>query len=98
MDDYFPTVVQAVPGEGRCVYAYFDNGAIRLFDTSTLIREGTVFERLADESFFRDSITVMNGTVAWDVSGVFDPTMCIDIDPFVLYEAENVADPLERAG
>lgn len=35
--------------------------------------------------------------VAWDVSGRFDPTTCIDIGPFAAYEAPAVSDPLEEA-
>lgn len=97
MEEYFPTVVQAVPGQERAVYAYFSDGAIRQFDVSPLIKDGTVFQKLADESFFREAITVLNGTVAWDVSGHFDPTTCIDLDPFTLYDAMPIADPLAEA-
>lgn len=97
-EKYFPTVVQAVPGQGRTVYAYFSDGAIRLFDVAPLIREGSVFQRLEDDAFFRGALTVLNGTAAWDVSGHFDPTTCIDLDPFTLYEATPVADPLAEAG
>lgn len=35
--------------------------------------------------------------LAWDPSGQYDPTNCIDIDPFAVYEAPVVADPLEGA-
>lgn len=97
MEEYFPTVVQAVPGQGRCVYAYFSDGAIRQFDVAPLIKDGTVFQKLADDSFFREAITVLNGTVAWDVSGHFDPTTCIDLDPFTLYDGQPIADPLAEA-
>lgn len=47
------------------------------------IAGGGVFERLADDSFFEEALTVLNDTVAWDVSGHYDPITCIDIDPFV---------------
>ena len=98
MEEYFPTVVQAVAGSERTVYAYFSNGEIRRFDVAPMIRAGSVFERLREDSFFRDAITVLNGTVAWDVSGHFDPASCIDLDPFTLYDAEVVSDPLEETG
>jgi len=52
---------------------------------------------LADDSFFKEALTVLNDTVAWDVIGHYDPTTCIDIDPFVAYEAKRVSDPLEDA-
>ena len=36
----------------------------------------------------------MNDTVAWDLSGCFDSSECIDIDPFTIAECEVVSDPL----
>lgn len=39
----------------------------------------------------------MNDTVAWDLSGCFDPSECIDIDPFTIAESEVVSDPLNAA-
>lgn len=97
MEKYYPVVCQAVAGPGRTVYAYFTDGKITRFDVSKLIEQGGVFERLSDEQFFVNAITVLNSTVAWDVSGCYDPTVCIDIDPFTLYESQAVADPLVDA-
>ena len=65
MSEYFPEVVQAIPGQGRTVYAYFTDGTIRLYDAAGQIAQGGVFARLEDEGFFRDRLTVLNGTVAW---------------------------------
>ena len=93
--DYMPHVVQAVPGEGRTVYAYFSDGSVRLTDVSHLIVPGTVFDALKDERFFRERLTVINGAVAWDVSGDRDATTCIDLDPFNMYETSAIVrDPL----
>ena len=97
VDTYFPEVVQCVSGEGNSVNAYFSDGSIHLYDASELLKSGGVFEPLRDLDFFEDALTVMNGTVAWDLSGEFDPTNCIDIDPFTIYEAPVVSDPLEVA-
>ena len=96
-EEYLPEVVQAVPGPGLTVYVYFSDGSIRLYDAAPLVRKGGVFSRLEDGDFFREALTVLNGTVAWDVSGSFDPRTCIDIDPFDVYGAPAVADPLEPA-
>ena len=43
------------------------------------------FAMLKDKDFYLKRCTVMNHTLAWDVSGDFDPTKCIDIDPDTLY-------------
>ena len=94
---YFPEVVQAVAGEEYTVYAYFSDGSIRLFDVKPLIKQGGVFARLQDLSFFTDRLTVLNHTVAWDLSGHYDPADCIDIDPFTVFASPVVEDPLERA-
>jgi len=93
--NYYPEVVQAVPGENGTIFVYFSDGSIHSFDVKPLIGKG-VFSRLKDPVFFRENLTVMNGTAAWDISGHFDPTLCIDIDPFTLYESESVADPLKE--
>lgn len=91
----YPEVAQTVAGPGKKVYAYFSDGKKTMLDMASAIAAGGVFSKLSDDAFFRDALTVLNGAVAWDVSGVYDPTTCIDIDPFAAYEAERVVDPLE---
>lgn len=68
------------------------------FDLKPLISEGGIFSKLEDDKFFCEALTVLNDTVAWDVSGCFDSKNYIDIDPFVLYESQMVSDPLEEVG
>ena len=97
-NQYFPTVVQAIPGTDKTVYAYFSDGQIRHFDMKPEIARGGVFAPLMDDTFFSERLTVLNGTVAWDVSGCYDPRTCIDVDPFAVYSAAAVSDPLEGAG
>ncbi len=92
--EYYPIVVQAVAGPNRTVYAYFSDGHIKQFDMKPLITSGGVFKALEDDSVFKGKLTVMNGTVAWDISGKRDPANCIDIDPFTVYESTDVSDPL----
>ena len=89
--------MQAVPGENYIVYAYFNDGTVRRYDASELVAHGGVFAVLRDRNTFMDTLTVMNGTVAWDIAGNRDATKCIDIDPFVLYESPVVKDPLEKS-
>ncbi|WP_442676868.1 hypothetical protein [Selenomonas sp.] len=51
---------------------------------------------MKDRAFFTSALTVMDGTAAWDVTGAHDVTKCIDVDPFVLYDAPVIPDPLEE--
>ncbi len=95
--NYIPSVVQTVAGDDFTVYVYFNDGSIHLADMKPLIAEGGVFAKLADEVFFRERLTVMNDTVAWDISGTRDETQCIDLDPCRLYEYPIVGDPLKDA-
>lgn len=95
---YYPEVVQAVAGDNQQIYVYFSDGKITRYDVKPLIAKGGVFTQLSDSRFFSERLTVLNKTAAWDVSGCYDPSDCIDIDPFTLYDAEAVMDPLETAG
>ena len=92
--EYYPIVVQAVAGPGRTVYAYFSDGQVKRYDMSAAIERGGVFAPLTDEHFFSERLTVLNDTVAWDLSGRYDPRDCIDLDPFEVYAAKTVSDPL----
>ena len=93
--DYQPSVVQAVPGPEKTVYAYFSDGSVRLFDAAPLIAKGGVFSALEDEGVFAERLTVLNYTVAWDLAGNRDPHSCVDVDPYVVYrESPVVEDPL----
>ena len=48
--------------------------------------EKDVFDPLKDIDVFMDTCTVMNDTLAWDIHKNWDNTMCLDIDPDMLYE------------
>ena len=95
--DFIPKVVQAVAGDDFTVYAYFSDGSIRLLDAKPLLEKGGVFAPLRDADFFRDRLTVLNDSVAWDVDGNRDPCTCVDLDPCELYETCSItADPLKE--
>ena len=93
-EKYYPVVVQALVGHDYTVYAYFSDGSIKKLDMKPVIAKGGVFDPLKDKAFFANRLTVLSNTVAWDMSGNFDPTKCIDIDPFTVYEGQAVSDPL----
>ena len=93
MENFWPSVVQVVPTDNHEVYAYFNDGSIRLFDLKPLLKSGTVFEPLRDLSTFKEKLTVINGTVAWDMGGNRDPKKCVDIDEFSLFSQDPVEEP-----
>ena len=94
MTRFWPEVLQVVPTDDFRLYAYFNDGSVRMFDVRPIINPGTVFESLMDINLFKSKITVINGTVAWDFKGDRDPRKCIDLDPLVLFQQPTVPDPL----
>jgi len=94
---YFsPQVLQVVPTENFEVYAYLNDGSVRLYDVKPLLKKNTVFEPLMDIQTFKNKLTVINDTIAWDMGGNRDQFKCIDIDPFSIYEKPPIADPLSN--
>ena len=92
---FMPQVLQVLPTDNFEVYAYLNDGSVRLYDVKPLLKKNTVFEPLMDIQVFKDKLTVINYTIAWDMGGNRDPYKCVDIDPLTVYEQAPVADPLE---
>ena len=90
---YSPEVVQVVPFPDRTVSVYFSDGKIVSYDVKPLLDKG-VFRALQDMDIFLNRCTILNDTLAWDISGDGDPTACIDIDPETLYKLEAIEDRL----
>ncbi len=87
-------VLQVLPSDNYKVYIYFSDGRVKLYDVSHMVGKG-LFKRLEDWDFYINRCTVLNNTLAWDLSGRFDPYECIDIDPDTLYSnSVEVDDPL----
>ena len=80
-----PEVVQVRPTDDFKVFVYFDDGSIKLYNASELIQQG-IFTKLQDINVFKDTCTVLNGTLAWDLEGNYNESTCLDIDPFDIYE------------
>ena len=89
---FYPEVYQAVAGENYTVYAYMNDGSVREFDVKPLIKQGGIFKKIEDETVFKNTLTVLNGTVAWDVAGKRNEYECIDIDPMTIFECPIVPD------
>ena len=82
----FHKIIQVYPTEDFRVYLYFADGKIKLFDAKELVKQG-VFQSLQEIEKFREACTVLNDTLAWDLSGKRDPYDCLDLDPEELYES-----------
>lgn len=89
----FHDVVQVIPYDDYTVYVYFEDGKIVCYNAKELLNK-KVFEPLKDINFFKNACTILNGTLAWDMTGDRDCTKCLDIDPDVLYELENVKEKI----
>ena len=93
--EYMPEVIQVIPRNDFKVYVYFDDGSIKLYDAKKIINKG-VFQKLQNIEIFKNTCTVLNGTLAWDLNGNYDESECLDIDPFTIYEYyPDVDEPLE---
>ena len=89
-------VVQAYPMNDYDVAVYFSDGNIKKYNVSHLVGKG-VFECLKDKKFYVNNCTVLNNTLAWTLDGLYDPSNCIDIDPYVIFEnGITISDPLEH--
>lgn len=87
-------VIQVIPIEDFKVYVYFEDGKIKLYDMNNFIGKG-VFKPLADTTIFKEKCTILNNTLAWDLSGNRDEFNCLDIDPYTIYEnGIDIKDPL----
>jgi len=91
---FWPQILQVIPTENFEVFAYLNDGSVRLYDAKPLLKKDTVFEPLMDIKNFTEKLTIINNTIAWDMGGNRNPYKCIDIDPFTVFNCKPVADPL----
>lgn len=89
---FHPEVFQAVAGKNFIVYAYMNDGSIRMLDMKPMIKNGGVFAILKDEKIFCEKLTVLNNSVAWDIGGNRDEYNCIDVDPFHIFNSPMALD------
>lgn len=89
---FYPEIYQVVADKNYIVYAYLNDGSLRKFDVKPLIEQGGIFKKIKDEMVFRNTLTVLNGTVAWDIAGNRNEYECIDIDPMTIFECPIVSE------
>ncbi|BCN32713.1 DUF2442 domain-containing protein [Anaeromicropila herbilytica] len=87
----FPEIVQVAPNENYTVTVHFEDGKIVLYHVEPLL-EKEIFQPLKDKNVFMNTCTIMNDTLAWDLSGNRDTRKCIDIDPETLYALQAIED------
>ncbi|MDD3340266.1 MAG: DUF2442 domain-containing protein [Lachnospiraceae bacterium] len=81
----FPKVINVIPQDDYTVKVFFEDGKVVLYDMKPNL-SGKVFRDLRDIGVFKEKCTVLNDTLAWDMSGDGDLRECVDIDVFTLYE------------
>ena len=77
MNEYFPTVVQVIPLDNFHVQVFFDDGKIVDYDATNDLK-AEIMAPMRDIENFKNACTVMNGTLAWDISGKWDEADCVD--------------------
>ena len=81
-----PKLFQVIPTDSFGVYLFYDNGEIKRYDCSWILNKKGFYEKIHDISVFKNLCTIMNGTLAWDISGKRDTSYCIDLCPDTVYE------------
>jgi len=94
-----PKLFQVYPSDNYTVHLYYDNGEIRVYDCKWILNEGGIFRKLYNPDTFIRLCTVMNRTLAWDISECRDPYNCIDICPDTVYQdsVRILVDPLKNS-
>ena len=80
-----PKLFQVLPTNDFKIYLYYDSGEIKLYDCSWILKETGIFTKIHDIHVFKELCTIMNGTLAFDISLIRDPYNCIDICPDTIY-------------
>ena len=93
---FMPHALQVVADNDFGIYVYCNDGTVRYYNAKELLKSGTVFEPLMDKKEVIKRLTVINGTIGWDMTGDRDTYKCVDLDPCMLEELPIVADPLEK--
>ena len=76
------------PATGRKIDCYFTTGHVRRFNMAPLLKPdcGPVFQPLRNRKTFLDTMTVINGTLAFDVAGGRNEYKCVDIGSETIVE------------
>ncbi len=81
-----PVLYQVLPTDDFKVYLYYDNGEIKLYDCNFIHAGPMSFDKIKDINEFKRLCTIMNRTLAFDISEERDRCNCIDFCPDTIYE------------
>lgn len=70
------------------IICQFVDGKVTRYDMNDKLTG--VFEPLRDKELFRNALTILDNTASWDLTGKMDETECLTIDPWQLYNAEDI--------
>lgn len=71
-------VIKVVPNKDFTVRVHFSDGNIFLYNAFNIISR---FPVLQDVDYFIKRCTIINNTLAWDISGDLNDAKCLDIAP-----------------
>lgn len=80
-----PALYQVLPTDDYKVYLYYDNGEIKLYDCNFILENKRLYGKIQQIEDFKRLCTIMNRTLAFDISEKFDPCNCIDFCPDTIY-------------
>ena len=85
-----PSLIQVYPDKERnyTIICQFVDGKVTRYDLKDELTG--VFELLKDKDLFRNALTILDNTAAWDLTGKRDESECLTIDPWRLYNAEDI--------
>lgn len=89
--NYCPEVVQVKPNLDYTVLVYFSDGKVVKYNVEPMLSK-EVFSPLKDKHLFIYACTIINNTLAWDISGNRDEMDCIDIAPETLYALDAISE------
>lgn len=78
-------VIKVKPLDNHHVIVEFEDGIVKDYDASTLLKLKNC-KCLKDIEFFKSRCCIINGTLAWALTEIPDEYNCIDLNPRSVYK------------
>lgn len=85
-----PELIQVVAEDNYQVICFFADGKVTKYDMSDELQG--VFKPLKNQEIFKNTIIILDNTLAWDPSGKRDYSDCLSVDRTTIYNALDVTD------